>query len=192
MDPKKASKQAKNGKQMTGEKPNDFEEQYQAEDGVQIRNDDNRGMGRGEIVNNGQENVEDQNREEIEEDESGDDEPQVIDYTPKEMYLLEKKGEFPKKTYIIEECFKSYTAVLHFFESQMIFDQSPFASHVNFICKECKKDMDIIWPKFSNLNRHLRLDCIEKAKTWYLIFAKNYGKILRPTHQSTQLIEFNN
>jgi hypothetical protein len=135
---------------------------------------------------------EDQNREEIEEDESGDDEPQVIDYTPKEMYLLEKKGEFPKKTYIIEECFKSYTAVLHFFESQMIFDQSPFASHVNFICKECKKDMDIIWPKFSNLNRHLRLDCIEKAKRWYLIFAKNHGKILRPTHQSTQLIEFNN
>jgi len=80
---------------------------------------------------------------------------------------------FPKKTFLIENKFKKYTPILHFFNSTRVFNSKPTANVV-FTCKERNCRLESSLGDFSNINKHFitKVNDHPISSEWYSLYKK--------------------
>jgi hypothetical protein len=104
---------------------------------------------------------------------SSHDSSKLRDYSIAELFQLAEKKQFPKCEIRVGGSIKYRRPILNFFNFDRELLELP-ESIVGFECKACKWVTKQKLQEATYLNRHLRLHCKEKVKSWYKLYQETF------------------
>lgn len=92
---------------------------------------------------------------------------QNFNYSLRDMINFANNNQFPKKTFIINNVKRGYTATLNFFDCVTTFNEFP-KYRIEFKCRGCGTQFEQLLANTTYLNRHLRSYCkSNEVRFWY-------------------------